>query len=345
MAWLWFGSRKLKEEDLEVGIVRLEYLEKQYLTALVNSVADTIARAVVSGGVMLPPTTTYSFEYGVIKQLYLTAKALVLFGDAFYEKKDRTLYWVPNGTIEYELGEDGYEYKLVNMIGKEGKVDKDVIVHFQMPDVNMKGNGLIGKLGAEIHLDKYMMSSLVGYYKNAMYPRYLISVEDAGMDEIKNLEHRLNDLYFNAPNGMFLVNKKVNKVELKADLPIEQTQKMFEFLGRRVSAFSGVPLHRLGLAQFDENEERRFYREVVRVYQEVIEDTLQEQCRLKIEFMPQAKGLNYIDELVEAVQNGILTPNEARHILGLPPVESDGADDLILITPKGKEDLGEGGDG
>jgi hypothetical protein len=144
---------------------------------------------------------------------------------------------------------------------------------------------------------------------------------------------------------MFLVNKKVSKVELKADLPIEQTQKMFEFLGRRVSAFSGVPLHRLGLAQFDENEERRFYREVVRVYQEVIEDTLQEQCRLRIEFMPQAKGLNYIDELVEAVQNGILTPNEARHILGLPPVDSDGADDLILITPKGKEDLGEGGEG
>jgi hypothetical protein len=338
-----FLTRKIDDDALETGIIRYERLEETILTSLIQSSADEIARAVVSGGVMMPENTTFRMEFGVIRQLYLTVKSLVLFGDAFYEKNGTNLLWIPTGSIDYEYEGGELHYYIQSIEGRK-EISKDKIVHFQMPENDLKGKGVLHKLSSEIYLDKYMLMSLISYYKNAMYPRYLIGLQDANREEIKNIEMRMADLFYSAPNGIMLINKKPEKVELKSDLPIEETMKLYEFLAKRISAVVGIPLYRLGIGNFDEAQERKFYREVVRVYQEIIEETLWKQAKFQIEFLPQAKGLVYLSELVDAVQNGILTPNEARHILGLPPVESDGADDLILITPKGKEDLGEGGE-
>jgi len=327
------ARKTLQPSGWVTGGLVTQQIIRSISTALVEGTADIIARA-VANGIYVDEIAEERFEMFSWQQIYLAVKSMILLGDAYYEDDGTKMYWVDPSLLSYRVNALGNYVYTRNDTGKE--VRRERIVHFRNPDIANLSKGLDDTAQAESMLDNAIVGTMVNFYKNWSLPSYILKLPEgspkAVADELKSL---FIETFYQSPNMFYFTNIDIEPVKLEHTIPVQESMDAYRYVAQRLSAISGVPLHRYGLEKYDDNAERMFYHEVIIPLQNYVVYILSP--RVDVAVKPIIRGFSVINELVDAVKNGIITINEARRVLGLS--EAEKGDELLLITPKGVEDV------
>jgi hypothetical protein len=334
MSWVEkiFFKRSVKKEDLmSMASVEWAWQRTHKITSLIDGMLETIGRAVISGGVEVDfPDRWEIYPPQMIKMI---VKALYVYGKAFLETDGLFLYWIPPMIIEKDPNNSEYF-----MLSNGRRISKSRVIQFTLPDLDYKPKSVLEVLDTELQLDDIVIDALKMYYTNSMMPSVILNAPNLKPHQEEELRKAFLERFKAKPNAIHILGgAEVKLLEVPHKLDTQTTNDIEQLLMKRLAIALGIPLYKIGLMQYSANEERRFYAEVIRPLQEYLSYVFL-QWDWQVNFLPNIRSMENLPQLVDAVASGIITINEARKVLGLPPIE--GGDDAYIMSPEGKTDVG-----
>ena len=278
------------------------------------------------------------------------------------------LWWIPAHLIEPKWDSDDsyvdwYDYRPK---GKTIRFEQKDIVHFRYGldgDNPRKGKSPLASVLSEVLTDNEATLYTQTILKNLGVPGVVVSPEEdnyASDEELEDMKQKFIERTTGSHRGEPLILTRKTNVSILSFSPQQMGLRELQRLPEeRISAVLGIPaivaglgagLDRSTFANYAEAREAA-YESLVIPLQRLLSSDIQTQ--LLPEFGPGAKrqkaafdtsSVRVLQDdqdklttrLVNAVGGGIMTPNEARSRLGLPPADDDDGDFRLLpgkLTP------------
>lgn len=298
---------------------------------------------------------------GTVHLLAHVAQSLLIHGNALVAKvrgSDRkappVMLWPLDWAQVNAYGEGTIEWWSTTQYGTAERflADADVI-HFAWPgpDGGPIGVSPIEKLGTTVRLNAALVTHAEALFENGSRPSLAVTVDSASAkpDTMEYVRSRVENMHRGARNSgrTFFMGSNVKLQPLSLS-PVEaalidQRRLSWEEVGM-VYDLAGPLMGDMTHGTYSNVEEllRSMYRDVVPPWLALIESTFQAQLLdqqpewverfLCFDLTDKLKGdpVELATSLKLQVEAGLLTRNEARRILNLPPMEDKAADTLTV---------------
>jgi HK97 family phage portal protein len=297
---------------------------------------------------------------GELRRIY---RDLLIFGDAYlylvYDRRrrpkrlKRLAPWTmniktkKNGEVEY------YVQKDPSRIDDKGTIFRDVeILHFRLdnPVDDIYGHPPLEALKGDIAADLYAASYNMNFFKNGAATGTILAVEDATSDDLERNRRWLREEYAGTENAHKPIILSGN---VKLHKSIQTYAEMGFLAGReaikgRILAVLDVPPAKIGDMESanrsnSREQDKSFRSESIMPLQYTVEAVINDKLMSRI------LGINDVlfqhseadirdaqeqmDLWAKSVEKGLMTINEIRAKMGLPPI--DGGDIAFVMTPTG----------
>lgn len=247
----------------------------------------------------------------------------------------------PMPEADARLRPDGEPYEVV---WKGLAFEPDEVLHFALrPDLRKPWLGV----GLQVQLQQVVDSILqtaatkTAYMSSEYKPPIIVAVNsDSDLaDEKKRDDFIASYLKRSDPSAPLVIPADLINVSQVRPLSLTDLaiKDGVELDKKDVAAIVGVPGYAVGVGSFSKDEHNAFVRTKIMYYVEVLKQELTKKLLIRpdLYFRLNARSLYAYDlqELASIAQNlyvrGLMTGNEARNWMGLPPKE--GLDDLVIL--------------
>ena len=249
---------------------------------------------------------------------------------------------IPSNRFAFIPSSNGYEYK-INIDGKE--YNPNSLLHFAYnpdPNIPWKGKGITTSIRPLADMLTQGRETEEAFMKSKFKPSLIIKVDafDEGFNSEEGREKMLN-AYVSAsevgkpwilPADMIQV-EQIKPLSLN-DLAINETVEMDR---KMVASILGVPSFLLGCDKYDQEEYNNFVSTKISSIAMIIEQELTRKLLFKPEWHLKLNVQSLLrydigttaDVFSSLYDRGIVTGNEVRSRLGLPPLK--GLDELLVL--------------
>ena len=278
-------------------------------------------------------------------------------GELVYRTPHRITPKGPNSLQEYETRLDHYEYRTASGVSR--KIAPEDVVHFKLgvdPNLPLLGLSPLAAMVQEVASDIEAGRAVAAVLKNKGMVGTFISPkpnEDGKIQEVdlKKLQEKLDKSYTSVGRGKaFATNMPIDVKETIADINKLALQTIRGVSEERVCAVLGIPISVIGfgsglrttkvgataqvhLSQAWENSILPTLDDLLATLtRRVIEDELPPNAmfgkpryayKLPETHVSQSNLLTIAERVAKLYQGPILTQNEARAIIGYPPIEQE----------------------
>jgi len=239
------------------------------------------------------------------------------------------------------------------------KVNPDEIIYFRNPNPYnpLRGMGTIEKAYLERDLNTFSKVYSRNFFKNGGIPAgVLVTDQRLTPEEIEDLKRLWKDTYGGLDNSwkVAFLWGGWRYQEISVDPSSKEFRQLGEWSREDLCMIFGVPQAKLGLVK-DVNRANAFILDITYAKETILPRLKQIQSKINYDLLPKIGATNYkfifkdptpqnmelnIRKLKEAGKLGILTVNEAREMIGLPPLPDEQGNQIVMPIKEyeGKDD-------
>lgn len=277
--------------------------------------------------------SAFSFWFCLIANLLLN-------GNSFAEiKPDKTLEIIPNNkmTVNYDDVSNTVTYNYGSNGSKMRQIAPDNILHFKVFSINgVSGISPLTSLNDELKIQKYGNRLLSGFFKSPSTGVLKVNKSDLSSDAKANIRDKFQSAMSDG-YGLMVMDSSMDYDQIKIDQNILKLVNSNNWSTNKISSVFGIPSELLGVEN-EHSSVSQSLREMLMLGLSTYLNAITSELTLKFgehgfkfdtqNIMPASPQENF-NNTITAVNNGILTINEARGKLNLEPVK-DG--DTILAS-------------
>ena len=240
----------------------------------------------------------------------------------------------------------------VNVMGGIMSLSTDEVIYFRNPNPYnpLRGIGTLEKAVIERDLNLFSKIYARNFFKNGGIPAGVLSTEQRmTAEDVEEIRRLWRDQYGGLDNSwkIALLWGGWKFTPISVDPSAREFERLGEWSRDDLLAVFGVPASKLGIVK-DVNRANALVNDITFAKETVLPRLKQLESKLNYEFFPKIGANGYyfmftdptpqnveinIRKLRYGAMFGILTINEARDLIGLPPIE--GGDDTFVQPLKG----------